>query len=903
MEHAVPAIGLLAAAATVIADEARASLPDLGKLIILIPDQHAAGDMARALQTAAGTPTMLLPRITTLALWAAEVPLSQPVMTRAAREALLYRALDERGWLDHADRWAVASELSGLFDELTRRNIALPATQPEFLSQLERAYRARSGRPLQFEARLVHELWHALAGAGGEIDGETAYQLRLAHLAENAATPLYCVGLARLDPAERLFIERYAARAPVRSWIADRAEPTDPFARALALAWPRGEHADLRARAGSLLAASPASAVSPRLRLFAAASAEQEAQAVDVTVREWLLAGHRRIAVVVQDRVSARRARALLERAQVLVRDEAGWPFSTTSAATAIGRWLDLASNDCYYRDLLDLMKSPFAFHDWAREARQAAVWRLERYVREASVVARLPSFIALADENQDPEVKQMLSRVQRAQGMLGRGTRPIARWLEALDASLAEIGVRDGLAADLAGDQLLVLLERLREELGQDTLKVGFAEWRRWLARALESETFRDYAIDSPVVFTHLAATRLRAFDAVLVLGVDAAHLPGLDSVAMFFNQNVRAELGLQTYAQTVADTEDQLAAVLSSAGAAVATWQARAGGEEVLLSPQFERLRALHELAYRDNLEDRRLAALLPLAKVHSAAAPLAVDLTRRPAPQAPAGLIPRKISASGYNALVACPYLYHARYVLGLGELDDVQEMIEKADYGIAVHAILAEFHRAHPRVLDLDAAAAARDLAGRSEKAFAGAVTQNYLASAWLARWQALIPLYIDWQQAREKAGWHWEAGEAWREREIETARSGNIILRGRIDRIDTRADGATAVIDYKTQRYDTLRRKLEAAGEDVQLPVYALLWGRPVAEAVFLSIERDGIREAALKEEVVELSEAVRARLAALFDAMHAGAPLPAQGVDSVCQYCEMHGLCRKDHWS
>ena len=97
---------------------------------------------------------------------------------------------------------------------------------------------------------------------------------------------------------------------------------------------------------------------------------------MDFTVREWLLAGRKKFAIVVHDRVVARRARALLERAQVLVRDEAGWTFSTTSAATVIGRWLDVAGGDCYYRDLLDLMKSPFVFHDWAPELRRAAVWR-----------------------------------------------------------------------------------------------------------------------------------------------------------------------------------------------------------------------------------------------------------------------------------------------------------------------------------------------------------------------------------------------------------------------------------------------------------------------------------------------------------------------------------------------
>ena len=85
----------------------------------------------------------------------------------------------------------------------------------------------------------------------------------------------------------------------------------------------------------------------------------------------------RRIGVIVNDRTVARRARALLERAGVLVRDEAGWPFSTTSAATAIGRWLDVVSGDAYHRDLLDLLKLPFAFHDWPRATRQATVAEL----------------------------------------------------------------------------------------------------------------------------------------------------------------------------------------------------------------------------------------------------------------------------------------------------------------------------------------------------------------------------------------------------------------------------------------------------------------------------------------------------------------------------------------------
>jgi ATP-dependent helicase/nuclease subunit B len=631
----------------------------------------------------------------------------------------------------------------------------------------------------------------------------------------------------------------------------------------------------------------------------------------DVTVREWLLAGKQRIAVIVHDRLVARRARALLERAEVLVRDEAGWAFSTTSAATAIGRWLDVASADCYYRDLLDLMKSPFAFHDWLREPRRAAVWRLEGYVRRENVVTGLGNFIELAGAKRDPEVLQMLGRIRQGVNALGHGRRrTIPRWLAALTASLDEIGLLGGLAADSAGIQLLELLGRLGDELAAATLAVDFPEWRRWLARQLEAATFRDRAIESPVVFTSLAATRLRAFDAVLMLGCDAAHLPGPDPASMFFSQGVRAELGLPTWSEDVNDRVEHLAALLASCGKAAITWQRMIGGEDNLLSPIFERLAALHQLAYEHGLEDRLLPARLAQAEVRSPGERVELAKTMAPAPAA-GELFPRRISASGYNSLVACPYQFYARYVLRLAELDEVEEEIQKRDYGSMLHEILAKFHRAHPATAALDPAAAQRELEGLSDETFAPIVARNYFARAWLARWKGIIPAYLAWQREREAAGWRWREGEVERTLEITTPKGMALTLHGRIDRIDARARGGAgasedgsefAVIDYKAKAPKPLQESLEMAGEDVQLAVYALLWGTAVSEAMFLSIERREVEAVTPEQEVSALAQATRARLGAMFDALAAGARLPAQGTEGACEYCDARGLCRKDHW-
>jgi len=62
-------------------------------------------------------------------------------------------------------------------------------------------------------------------------------------------------------------------------------------------------------------------------------------------------------------------------------------------------------------------------------------------------------------------------------------------------------------------------LLALWQEELQSDTTSCSFAEWRRWLSQQLDLNTYRDLSVDSPVLFTHLPATRWRSFDAVLLL------------------------------------------------------------------------------------------------------------------------------------------------------------------------------------------------------------------------------------------------------------------------------------------------------------------------------------------------------------------------------------------------
>ena len=895
--------------------------PDLRSITIILPNYHVAQPLAKALMANADVPALLLPTMLTLSDWAATITLETPVETDTQRVALLYQTLRDNAWFANADLWSLARELLSLMDELTRHHVALPKSQAEFTEQLVAAYAARNGFSLQFEARVVHELWYALTA--NSFDAVRAQQQRLAQLANDITQPLYVLLTSDLSAPEMQFLQRCGERVDVTIFDLREQIKLAKNCAVIACALQRDNtQTDLRSDAAVLknnaatrlsFSVNPTVRAEPveahldpstssgrtvevegekltvnRISLFAAHGLEQEARAAEVQIRRWLLDGKKSIALVVQDRLVARRVRALLERAQVQVQDESGWTFSTLSVTTVLMGWLETLQNDFYYQDVLDLLKSPLLFADESADSRKHAAFLFEKMVRKQGVVSGLDKFI---EASRDADLTRALVRLRQA-AMLPKGRVAISQWLIALRNSLEILGVLAAWTEDAAGQQLLQLLGQWREELQNDSTKCSFAEWKRWLSQQLDLNTFRDMSVESPVVFTHLAATRWRSFDAVLLLGCDAKHLPAPSS-SMWFNDAVRGALGLPLSRVQQDATRDDLLGLLALNNAVLVTWQAHKDGEPNMLSPHFEMLRALHELAFGDDLSAHELAKIWHDAQVRSDefVLPLAAVM---PTPAVAAELLPQRISPSGYNSLVACPYQFYARHVLRLNDLDEVHEEIDKRDYGTWVHAVLQRFHTEFPLLLNEDLASLQQALQRISNEVFADALAHDYLAVAWLLRWQKMLPSYLAWQIEREQAGWRYAAAEE----SFDFAVLENLILRGRIDRVDSNASGEVAVLDYKTQTASVLKNKLKEAGEDVQLACYATV--RNAHTAAFVSLEGD-VADVAPEHAMDELAQLNFTRLQTLFTQLRSGAPLPANGV-AACAYCEMRGLCRQGSW-
>ncbi len=878
--------------------------PDRLNTLDWVVGNAAHATLARAgLRTALGGAAFIPPRISTLAKWlGAPLPdrLGDPLAASIVARAELFTALRGNAWVrasfgdQPAALWALARGIAQLSDELTW---AAAGDEHAFAGRLEaslaRHFQRRAARALEPQARLVLQLWRAR-----RADDPAVRALReLDARAHAASTPLVYTAASEAQRWELAFLQRYAQCAPVLFVCADsaasvRARPV------LAAAWP--ELAGAAPRMPLAERAARVDAAATPLTVVRADSLEEEATAIARCVLDWLAEGVESIALVALDRLTARRARALLERAQVNVRDETGWKLATTSAAAAVMRWFDLVADDLYWRDLLDWMKSPFTLCGQADKAHATAL--IERAIRASGTVQgaraiRRAVAAQAAREDADPSCAQRLLDLIDTQAQCAPRAAPLAAHARALGTALDALGLRSGLAADPVGREVLRELDALADELAPIAGRATLADFRALLAERFEEVSYVDRQVDSPVAMVSIAGAHLRRFDAALLIGADARHLPGVPEEALFMSNAVRAELGLATFEAGQRRQAEQLVTLLASAPRVAATWRTRHADEPNPISPLLERLQFVAAHALGDDL-----ARTVSADEFAIEAVPLA-----RPAPAAPA-LLPRTLTASSVQSLVTCAYQFYARRLLRLAELDEVIEAADKRDFGEALHEVLRRFHEEWGAADfgALDAVAVAESLRMHGRAVFEPWLERTPSLLAFERRFDRLVDGYIEWLKDSAAEGWRWQAAEHTISRPLVLDGGGAVELTGRIDRIDAHADGRVRVLDYKARAREVLARALKEAGEDVQLPFYGLLLARP-ADAVYVSFDRatdgePGVHAVVPPQPFGELVERVGKRLRTDIQRIASGAPLPALGIDAACALCEMRGLCRVDYW-
>ncbi|EJM98585.1 PD-(D/E)XK nuclease family protein [Herbaspirillum sp. YR522] len=866
---------------------------------LLVPAFSHARNFKAALSRALQRP-YLAPRINTPSgLLAMLPPDASAAPPESERLMQLYAQLREHGWLKkmfsarrNADLLPLAQTLLALSDELTLA--LLPEIRAgagaadvgrdrwrQALATLLEPLAPNAHGMLSDEAQLVWTVWKS------QLDGSDRLVQRfdaLLRLATHADLPLVWISPTAPEALDCAFLQAYARRQPVcvlgMDWSGvGLAGPAALYAAA----WPELLQDDA--------VPSPLPARLPPLpQLCAAADLEDAAVQGARIVLRWLEQGKGEIAVVAQDRVPARRLRALLERAQVVVADETGWKLSTTRAAAALAAWNDLVAARGETGALLDLLKSPFVFA--SDPERGERIMRIEARLRRNNIAGdwnTLQSVFAELDEA-GGERRWMVLLARLASRFSGR--RDLAGWCLLEREMIDALDMQQALAEDVAGQQCLLLLDDIAGRQAGTALadEFTFAEWRALLNLRLDATSCTPPITDRRVVMLPLNGARLRHFDAVLVLGADAAHLPSPPQETLFFSNAVRRELGLVTRAERQRQQLRDLTELLCVNPEVVLCWQSQQNGEPNPVSPWVQRLQL--------KLAQHGLPGL-PTVQLHAPLYALQAVSASMPAPSAP-DLLPGRLSASGFGSFLACPYQFFAARMLRVAVMDELSDMPEKRDYGSWLHEILTRYHE---RVRDQQPPQAQRAtlLQQISAEVFERALAQHPAALAYYARWQRVMPAYLLWAAEREAAGWHFVFGEQAMSQTLAWS-DGAVELHGRIDRVDANDQGERAVLDYKTRALPSLRQKV-ADDDDHQLAFYGLLAGGTIDAASYVALELAGqaLGDAAAPDFGAR-QQVLRQQIAGTMQAVAHGAPLPANGVESVCQYCDMRGLCRKGAW-
>jgi ATP-dependent helicase/nuclease subunit B len=606
----------------------------------------------------------------------------------------------------------------------------------------------------------------------------------------------------------------------------------------------------------------------------------------------------------------------LLEADGITIRDELGWPLTTTSMAAPILAWLRAATDDLPRGELFAMLASPFTWGNVLLDdgERTAALRALEQLCERARWSGGWQQ-LAHAQQRFPALVNQPLQRVLDALGRAinlltaARRTRlRLADWLVTHCTLLEMLGLtEEALAKDPAGVTLNAVH---RAYAGHATSAITFSydEWQRHYLATLDAAPFNDPDIAaSPVVLTTTGAAMGRSFAGVLLLGMTQLNWDNVAQPTQLISNDARLQLRLATRDAMLRRRMLELLTVLSQATHVHLSWQGAHAREPGSLVPWLVPLWN---------------AVTVPPLWQEAQWVPTGAPMLP-PAPGVDRAAVPSRLPVAAWQTLLDCPYQFFAARILGLARSEEKDEQIDAAALGEAAHRVLERMHRRFVQwsgVADADLVSAFGE---ECEKIYAPLAAMDYRVHQAWDQWVHTAPSYIAWQRQREAAGWAYAGGEivgvlALGERGRDRAAWQ---LVGRIDRLDTcqGADGSAqwAVIDYKTSRPDGLSEQAAEPDESLQLPAYAALLPTAiekiasgsvptatpvVTEAAFVALPRapdESIKVIGLTEDIPATAQRAINRLQALAHSMDTGARFIANGDVTTCERCFVRGLCRR----
>ena len=815
---------------------------------------------------------------------------------------------------------------------------------------IAQAYPDLARKVVDQESEVLLTFWRYLSGAGDAVFRKQfamAAHLDEARVHQTQPRPFIWVQTADPKPIDQEVISKYlsdyAQYAPVVEIALDW-QSVALWSEALAGVNADGELIDLNAEQERQLNSNIQVAHYPDWHLISARRFEELAWAATKSIESHLIAGKTNIALVAQDRLAARRVRALLARLgpALNIRDETGWKIDTTRAAAAINSWLELIrapKEGPTASALLEFLQNPYldigACIQMPPEVCIGLVAQLEDILIASQAksgwetfymaIERANAYAANHGTVPNEALLKLLQFVRERHYAWQELSLDCSNAYALLQSNLQDTGMGETLEKDAAGKQLLEVINTfdLRSSEYQ-SVAMRLPEWISLIKSVLEEASYEEAGKEAQANLSilPLSSTRLRQFDAVVVVGCDEQQLPAFSEPPLFFSDALNRLLKTSTMnAQYVQQARD-LSQLLISCASVDLLWQSKSkNGEPQRPSAWIQRLQTKlphwkAELAKPDSYSGKAR----PLQK---AVATIDQDLP-----------LPLSMSPSAYKALRDCPYKYYVRSLLGLREAKVFEEGFDASLAGQSLHALLRNFYqalkteeqKADSKIINNTQARRLwmeQELSAISEKEFKRLIEGDSRVLGTLRDWQKQIPSFVAWQLQREAAGWRYHNAEHQVGFDLHFVNLNGedrvIRIEGRADRFDIhmQSEMQAEVIDYKNQSLTKIKKRAEHVLDDPQLLIYARaanenpasahLQGHQVNHAQWVSLKLDTKRDKKLLrslevESVPELMPAFDQQITEDMQNLWSRKDMLAFAPDGVCKYCEARGICRKGMW-
>ena len=580
------------------------------------------------------------------------------------------------------------------------------------------------------------------------------------------------------------------------------------------------------------------------LNLVEAETAQEEAEAIALILRETLERPGETAMLVTPDRALARRVAARLAAWELHIEDLGGEPFAKTLPGSFIELVVAAAQAEFEPVALMTLLKHPLCRVGLpaeemrrGREALELACFRapyfgkgvdgVEAALEGAGKQGWRPAALRRLGSDDWRAARTLLRRLQRAYAPLVEALgaseplplRTLADVHYTTAAHLAATGERDDgspLRQGDAGERAAELFVKLMDP-GLPALPLAGADYPDFYRTLVAEKRIRPRGSAHPrIAICDPYEARLQLADTVVLGSLNEGTWPQAADPGPWLSRPMRQALGLPPPEERIGASAHDFAAQLG-APRVVLTRAAKIDGAPTVPSRWLLRLQALVQGMGLSLEPDRPWLAW--------ARARNAVPVRQRlpaPEPRPPVAARPRKLSVTTIETWIANPYAIFARHILKLDELPALGVRAGAALRGTVVHEALGRFTQLFPQQLPEDLAA---ELQAIVKDVLAAYMGDPRIAAFWAPRFGR----FAEWFAATEgsrRAGVRETVAEAKGELVLR-APAGPFTLTARADRIDVTASGLV-ITDYKSsQTLDTLKRQA-AQGSAPQLPLEAAI---------------------------------------------------------------------------